>query len=339
MIVYILRRIVVMALMLLLISALVFIVIKLPPGDILTNQIEELRSQGEAVSEAKAQMLMHQYGLDRPVWEQYATWIGLWPGPDGFNGVLQGNWGWSFEYQRPVSEVLGGALLLTVIVNLATIIFIHAVSIPIAIYTAKHRYTWSSHTVTLLSYLGIATPNFLLALALLFYFNRWFGISVGGLMDPKYMDQGWSMGKAGSVLSHLIVPVLVIGLASTAGMIRRMRANLLDELNKQYTLTAKAKGLPPTRALLKYPFRMALNPFVADIGNLLPSIVSGSVLVSLVLSLPTVGPILLDALKMQDQYLAGFILLFVAALTVTGMLISDLILAMIDPRIRLGQGR
>lgn len=336
---YILRRVVTMALMLLLISAIVFIIIKLPPGDILTNQIEELRAQGEQVSDAKAQMLMQQYGLDQPGWKQYAIWMGLWPGTDGFNGVLEGNWGWSFEYQRPVSEVLGGALLMTVIVNLATIVFIHLVSIPVAIYTARNRYTATSHAVTFLSYLGIATPNFLLALALLFYFNRWFGISVGGMMDPKYTDAGWSLGKLGSVASHLVVPVVVIGLASTAGMIRRMRANLLDELNKQYTLTAKAKGMPPTRALLKYPFRMALNPFVADIGNLLPSIVSGSVLVSLVLSLPTVGPILLQALKVQDQYLAGFILLFVAALTVAGMLVSDLMLAAIDPRIRLGQGR
>jgi peptide/nickel transport system permease protein len=337
MISYLARRLVTMLVTLLLISALVFLIIKLPPGDFLTNQIEELRSQGDAASAERADVLRAEYGLDRPVWYQYATWLGIWPKPQGFSGLLQGDWGWSFEYQLPVAEVVGGALVLTLIVNLATILFIHAVAIPIAIYSATHRNTATSHLITFLGYIGLATPSFLLALALLFYLNRWFGISIGGMMDPKFADQGWSFAKLGSVLAHLIVPVTVIGLAGTAGMIRRLRANLLDELNRQYTLTAKAKGLPPTRALLKYPFRIALNPFVADIGNLLPSIVSGSVLVSLVLSLPTVGPILLQSLKIQDQYLAGFILMFVAVLTVVGMLIADLSLAVLDPRIRLGK--
>ena len=189
----------------------------------------------------------------------------------------------------------------------------------------------------MIGYIGLATPNFLLALILLFYLNRWFGISIGGMMDPKFANAPMSMEKLQSIGAHLIVPVIVIGLAGTAAMIRRMRANLLDELQKQYTITAKAKGLKPLPALLKYPFRMALNPFVSDIGNLLPHLVSGSVLVSLVLSLPTVGPVLLQALKQQDQYLAGFILMFVAVLTVFGMLISDLLLATLDPRIRFGK--
>jgi peptide/nickel transport system permease protein len=208
------------------------------------------------------------------------------------------------------------------------------VAIPIAIYSAVRQYSIGDYLVTFIGYIGLATPSFLLALVLLFYLNRWFGISIGGLMDPAYADQAWSMGKMRSIGSHLIVPTIVIGLASTAAMIRRMRANLLDELQKQYVVTALAKGLSEGRLLLKYPFRMSLNPFIADIGNILPHLISGSVLVSLVLNLPTVGPILLQALRVQDQYLAGFILMFVAALTVVGMLISDLALAALDPRIR-----
>ena len=333
---YLLRRFLTMAVTLLVISALVFFIIKLPPGDFLTNQIAELRAQGEAAAAAKAEFLIRQYGLDRPVWEQYLVWIGVWPGPNGFSGLLQGDWGWSFEYDRPVTEVVGDALWLTLLVNVFVVIFVHLVSIPIAIYSATRQYSIGDYAVTLLGYIGLATPSFLLALILLYYVNRWFGVSIGGLYDPRYAGQPWTLSKVQSLLSHLVVPTIVIGLGGTAAMIRRMRANLLDELSKQYYVTAKAKGLPPTKALLKYPFRMSLNPFISDIGNLLPHLVSGSILVSLVLSLPTVGPILLAALKSQDQFLAGFILMFVAILTVVGMLISDLLLAALDPRIRLG---
>ena len=333
---YLVRRFLTMAVTLLVISALVFFIIKLPPGDFLTNQIAELRAQGEAAAAAKAEFLIRQYGLDRPVWEQYLVWIGVWPGPNGFSGLLQGDWGWSFEYDRPVTEVVGDALWLTLLVNVFVVIFVHLVSIPIAIYSATRQYSIGDYAVTLLGYIGLATPSFLLALILLYYVNRWFGVSIGGLYDPRYAGQPWTLGKIQSLLSHLVVPTIVIGLGGTAAMIRRMRANLLDELSKQYYVTAKAKGLPPTKALLKYPFRMSLNPFISDIGNLLPHLVSGSILVSLVLSLPTVGPILLAALKSQDQFLAGFILMFVAILTVVGMLISDLLLAALDPRIRLG---
>ena len=338
MILFLLRRFITMALTLLAISALVFIVIKLPPGDYLSNQIEELRAQGDAAAAAKAEFLRHQYGLDLPVWQQYLVWVGAMPGPNGWAGLLQGDWGWSFEYQRPVNEVVNRALALTILVNIVVVIFVHIVSIPIALYSATRQYSLGDTLGTLFGYLGLATPNFLLALVLLYYLNRWFGVSIGGLMDPRFNDAPMSMAKMSSILSHLIVPVVVIGLSGTAAMIRRMRANLLDELQKPYTVTARAKGVPPMRALIKYPFRMALNPFVADIGNLLPHLVSGSVLVSLVLSLPTVGPILLQALKMQDQFLAGFILMFVAVLTVVGMLISDLLLAALDPRIRIGGG-
>ena len=336
MIKFLFRRMLTMATTLLIISALVFFIIKLPPGDFLTNQIAELRAQGEAASAAKAEFLIQQYGLDRPVWEQYLVWIGVWPGPNGFSGLLQGDWGWSFEFDKPVDEVVGDALWLTLLVNFAVVIFVHLVSIPIAIYSATRQYSIGDYVATFIGYIGLATPSFLLALILLYYTNRWFGVSIGGLYDPQFAGQPWTWPKIQSLLSHLIVPTLVIGLGGTAAMIRRMRANLLDELGKQYFVTAKAKGLHPTKALLKYPFRMSLNPFMADIGNLLPHLVSGSVLVSLVLSLPTVGPLLLAALKSQDQFLAGFILMFVAVLTVIGMLISDLLLALLDPRIRMG---
>ena len=318
------------------ISALVFFIIKLPPGDFLSNQIAELRSQGEAASAAKAEFLIKQYGLDLPVWEQYLVWIGVWPGPNGLSGLLEGDWGWSFEFDRPVTEVVGDALWLTLLINLVVVVFVHVVAIPIAIYSASRQYSIGDYIATFIGYIGLATPSFLLALILLYYMNRWFGVSIGGLYDGRFANQPWSWPKVQSLLSHLVVPTVVIGLGGTAAMIRRMRANLLDELGKQYFVTAKAKGLPPTRALLKYPFRMSLNPFIADIGNLLPHLISGSVLVSLVLSLPTVGPILLSALKSQDQFLAGFILMFVAVLTVIGMLISDLLLAALDPRIRVG---
>jgi len=336
---FLLRRILTMAVTLLIISALVFFIIKLPPGDFLTNQIAELRAQGESASIAKAEFLIKQYGLDKPAWQQYLVWLGVMPGPNGFSGLLQGDWGWSFEYDKPVVDVVGDALWLTLLVNLAVVIFIHVVSIPIAIYSATRQYSVGDYLATLIGYIGLATPSFLLALILLYYMNRWFGISIGGLYDAEFSGEPWTWAKTQSLLSHLVVPTVVIGLGGTAAMIRRMRANLLDELGKQYYVTAKAKGLGPTKALLKYPFRMSLNPFIADIGNLLPHLVSGSVLVSLVLSLPTVGPILLSALKSQDQFLAGFILMFVAVLTVVGMLISDLLLAWLDPRIRIGGGR
>ncbi|MBE7201796.1 MAG: ABC transporter permease [Parafilimonas terrae] len=332
----ILRRVLTMAVTLLVISALVFFVIKLPPGDYLTNRIMELRATGDAGSVAKAELLIHQYGLDRPVWQQYLLWVGLMPGPGGYSGLLQGDWGWSFEYDKPVADVVGDALWLTLLVNLTALVFVHLVAIPAAIYSATHRHTAGDAVVTLLGYVGLAVPGFLLALILLFYANRWFGLSIGGLYDSALTNRPWDGEKIRSLLAHLVVPTLVIGLGGTAAMIRRMRANLLDELAKPYTVTARAKGLPPTRALLKYPFRMSLNPFVADIGNLLPHLVSGSVLVSLVLSLPTVGPLLLEALRNQDQFMAGFILMFVAALTLVGMLISDLTLVWLDPRIRMG---
>jgi len=326
---YLIRRVFTMIMTLVAVSVLVFIIIQLPPGDYLTTYIAELESQGELVDEEKITFLREQYGLDKSMPEQYLTWA---------TGLLQGDLGYSFEYNLPVSDVVGDRLMLSMVLNFATILFIYAVSFPIGVYSATHQYSWGDHGLTLLGFLGLATPNFLLALVLLYLANAWFGTSIGGLMDPQYLDQPWSWDKAMSVAAHLWVPVVVIGTSGTAGMIRRLRANLLDELQKQYVVTGRAKGLPPGKLLLKYPLRMALNPFIADIGNLLPQVVSGSVIVSAVMSLPTTGPMLLDALQSQDMYLAGSFLMFLATLTVLGMFLSDVLLTLLDPRIRLSGG-
>ncbi|MEX2642950.1 MAG: ABC transporter permease [Acetobacterales bacterium] len=320
------RRVLTMMLTLAVISALVFVIIQLPPGDYLTTYIAELQAQGEMVDASKIRFLRERYGLDDPMWLQYLHWAA---------GLLRGDLGYSFEYEMPVTDVVGDRLLLTLVLNFATVLFIYAVSFPIGVYSATHQYSWGDHGLTFIGFLGLATPNFLLALILLYLGNIWFGTSIGGLMDPQYLDQPWSAGKAMSVVAHLWVPVVVIGTAGTAGMIRRLRANLLDELQKQYVVTARAKGLSEGRLLRKYPLRMALNPFVADIGNLLPQVVSGSVIVSTVMSLPTTGPMLLSALQSQDMYLAGSFLMFLAVLTVVGMFLSDVLLALLDPRIRL----
>jgi len=299
----------------------------LPPGDYLTTQLMELKSQGDSTAEQQIAWLRAEYGLDKPMYIQYLHWIG---------GMLQGDFGYSFEYNRPVTEVVGDRLFLTFLLNFSTVLFIWVVSFPIAVYSATHQYSVSDYGLTFLGFIGLATPNFLLALVLLYLANVWFGTSIGGLMDPSYIDKPWSLAKVGSVLAHLWVPVIVIGTAGTAAMIRRLRANLLDELRKHYVTTARAKGMGERQLLVKYPLRMALNPFVADIGNLLPQVISGSAIVSVVMSLPTAGPLLVRALQSQDMYLAGSFLMFLAVLTVIGVFISDILLALLDPRIRVG---
>ncbi|NWH08185.1 MAG: ABC transporter permease [Alphaproteobacteria bacterium] len=334
---YTLKRLLGMIPALLAASLLIFAVIDLPPGDCLSNQMAELKSRGETAGTERLEFLRHEFDLDRSFLERYAIWMGLWPGSRGFSGLLQGDWGWSFEFNKSVASVVGETLALTIIVNAATVLFIYALAFPIGVYAATRAYGWSDYGITLAGYLGLAVPNFLLALALLYYANAWFGTAIGGLMAPEYADQPWSLAKLGSILAHLIVPVIVIGLSGTATMIRRLRANLLDELHKPYVIAARAKGLRERDLLVKYPLRLSLAPFIADIGNLLPSLVSGSVIVSVVLSLPTIGPVLVDALRAQDHFLSGFILLFTAVLTMIGMLISDLILALVDPRVRLGE--
>jgi peptide/nickel transport system permease protein len=327
---YVIRRVLIMIPTLIAISFMVFAIIRLPEGDYLSTYIDELQSQGETVDQTKVEYLRHQYGLDLPFIAQYARWA--W-------GLVQGDLGYSFEYDRPVVQVIGDRLLLSAVLAIATMLFTYAVAFPVGVFCATHRNRWSDHLLTSLAFIGIATPNFILALLLLYASSAWFGISVGGLFDAAYLDKPWSWGKLGSLGAHLIVPVLVIGASGTGAMVRRLRANLLDELGKPYVVTARAKGMKEGRALVKYPLRMALNPFIADIGNLLPSIVSGSVIVSIVLSLDTTGKMLLGALQSRDMYLAGSFLMFLALLTVVGVLISDLLLAALDPRIRLDGGR
>ena len=327
---YVVHRLLVMVPTLIAISILTFIIIQLPPGDYLSNQIAEMQAQGEGVNQEKIDYLRQQYGLDQPLWRQYLSWI--------FNFV-QGDFGWSFEQDMPVTEVIGDRFFLTMLLALATTLFTWVVAFPIGIYGATHKYSWGDHGLTLIGYLGLATPNFLLALVTMYLANIWFGIGIGGLVDPEYIDEPMSWGKLYSVLQHIWIPVIIIGTSGTAGMIRRLRANLMDELHKPYVVTARAKGLPPGKALVKYPLRMALNPFIADIGNLLPELISGSALVAVVLSLPTNGPILVRALQSQDMYLAGSLLMLEAMLVVIGVLISDFLLAWLDPRIRFEGGQ
>lgn len=327
---YVVHRLLLMVPTLLLISVVTFVIIQLPPGDYLDTLVSELRASGEPADLQRAEFLRKQYGLDQPLWVQYGRWL---------RGLLQGDLGFSFEYDRPVSQVIGEHLALTVVVSVGAILFTWIVALPIGIYSATHKYRWTDHCMTFLVFLGLATPDFLLALVLMFASFTWFGVSVGGLFSPDMQGAPWGWAKVLDLLRHVWLPVLVIGASGTATMIRRLRANLLDELKKPYVVTARAKGLSPIRLLLKYPLRIALNPFISDIGSLLPHVISGSIIVSIVLSLPTTGPILLRALRAQDMYLAGSFLMLLALLTVIGILVSDLALAALDPRIRQGSGR
>jgi peptide/nickel transport system permease protein len=326
---YFVQRLLVMIPTLIVISIAIFAIIQAPPGDFIETYISELRSQGQAVDPAKIDFLRKEYGLDQPIYIQYLKWA---------SGLVQGDLGYSFAHSLPVTEVVGDRLVLTIVVSLASILFVWIVSFPIAVYSAVRQYSIGDYLFTFFGYVGLATPSFMLALIMLYAANQYFDLSIGGLMDPQYLNQPWSWAKFRSILGHLWVPVLVIGLPGTAGMIRRLRANLLDELNKQYVTTGRAKGLSPGRLLVKYPLRISLNPFIADIGSLLPELISGSVIVSVVMSLPLTGPMLLESLRSQDMYLAGSFLMFMAFLTVVGVFISDLLLALLDPRIRLGSG-
>lgn len=324
---YFVRRVLVMIPTLLVISLVVFVIIQLPPGDYLETMMAELAAQGEKVDQAKIEFLRQQYGLDKPLIEQYWLWL---------FGLLQGDLGYSFEFELPVADVIGARFWFTAVLALSTTLFTYVVAFPIGIYSAVRQYSAGDYAATFFGYFGLAMPNFLFAIILMYYLNDWFGLSIGGLMDPQYIDQPWSLEKAGSVLSHLFIPMIVIGTAGTAAMIRRLRANMLDELQKQYVVTARAKGLSPMKAILKYPLRMSLNHVIADIGLILPAMISGSALVSIVMDLPTNGPLLLRSLQSQDMYLAGAFLMFEATLVVIGVFVSDVLLAMLDPRIRLG---
>jgi peptide/nickel transport system permease protein len=326
---YILHRIAVMIPTLVIISALVFTIIELPPGDYFETYVAQLQAQGESVDLRQIEFLRQQYGFDRPPIERYFVWV--W-------GMLHGDFGYSFAYELPVRDVVGDRIWLTILVSFVTIVFTWVIAFPIGIYSATHQYSWGDHGLTFLGLIGLATPNFLLALLFMYFANQWFGTSIGGLMDQQYINEPMSWAKFLSIMEHLWIPVIIIGTSGTAGMIRRLRANLLDELQKQYVVTAKAKGLPPTKALLKYPLRMSLNFFISDIGSILPAIISGAEITAIVLSLQTTGPLLISALRAQDMYLAGSFLMVLAFLTVIGVLLSDIALAILDPRIRLQGG-
>jgi peptide/nickel transport system permease protein len=327
---YIIWRILVMIPTLVLISMLIFTIIELPPGDYFESYIEQLKAMGEKADLQEIEDLRARYGFDQPEPIRYLNWVA---------GMVTGDFGYSFEYRMPVTEVVGDRVWLTILVSTLTIIITWVLAFPIGVYSATHQYSWGDYGLTLLGLIGLAVPNFVLALVLMYLANIYFGTSIGHLMDAQYMSESMSWAKFKSILEHIWIPVLIIGTAGTAGMVRRLRANLLDELHKQYVMTARAKGLHPFKVLTKYPLRMSLNFFISDIGSILPSIISGAEITAVVLSLETTGPMLIRALQSQDMYLAGSFLMFLSFLTVIGVLISDIALAMFDPRIRLRGGR
>jgi peptide/nickel transport system permease protein len=324
---YIARRIVMMIPTLFLISVVSFIIIQLPPGDFLTSYVTQLSSMGDQVDESAIQALKDRYGLGQPLYVQYLRWM---------NNMLHGDFGHSMEWNMPVLGLLTERLPLTFVLAFATLLFTWAVAFPIGIFSAVKQYSIGDYIATFLGFIGLAIPDFLLALILMWVFFAYFNQSVGGLFSPDFQEAPWSLPKVWDLGKHLIVPMMILGLGGTASLIRVMRANLLDELHKPYVVTARAKGLSESKLLLKYPVRAALNPFISTAGWYLPALVSGSTIVAVVLSLPITGPLLLRALMSQDMYLAGSFIFMLSALTVIGTLISDIMLAWLDPRIRLG---
>ena len=308
-----------------LISIIVFIVIQIPPGDIVTSTLDRLQASGVEVSAEQVQNLRAQYNLDKPMYMQYLHWIG---------GFLTGDMGYSYLYSRPFNELVWERMGYTLIITFSALIFVWVVAIPLGIYTAVRQYSIGDYTLTSAGLVGLATPPFLLGLILMYVGYEWFGISIGGLFSPEYREAPWSWLRFKDFLSHLWIPMIVLGLGGTAAQMRIMRANLLDELKKPYVVTARAKGVKPFKLIMKYPVRIAINPFVSGLGLQIPFLISGEAIVGMVLNLPTTGPMLYQALLNQDMYLAGSVLMLLAILTVLAMLASDLLLAVVDPRIR-----
>lgn len=324
---FIIRRILYMLPTLFTASMLSFLIIQLPPGDFLTSYAAQLRSQGDTVDEAELEALRERYGLGQPFYIQYGKWI------SGI--VVRNDWGQSMEWKKPVRDMLGERLWLTIAISGAALLVSWFVAIPIGVYSATHQYTWLDYILSFFSFVGLGTPGFLLALIIMFLAQSWLGLNVGGLFSEEYIMAPWSMAKFIDMLKHVWIPLLVVAFGSTAGNIRITRANLLDELNRPYVETARAKGLEEGKLIWKYPVRVALNPFFSTVGWSLATLISGFTLVSVVLNLPTIGPLLLRALTSQDMYLAGSIIFLLSALTIIGTLISDILLAIVDPRIRL----
>ena len=326
MLAYIVQRLFLALITIWAVSVLSFVIIQLPPGDYITSYIAQMSATGSIVSEQEAENLRRQYGLDQPMWVQYLFWAGK---------MAQGDFGQSMEWRRPVGQVIADRLALTMILSLAAVLLTWVIALPLGIYSAVRQYSVGDYVATFVGFIGLAVPNFLLALVLMYLGFALFNTNIGGLFSEEFIDAPWSIARAWDLMKHLPLPALILALAGTAQLIRILRANLLDELRKPYVITARAKGLPERAVIFKYPVRVALNPFVSTIGYLFPYIVSGSIIVSLVLSLPTVGPLLLKALIAQDMFLAGTIVLLLGVMTVIGTLISDILLMWIDPRIRM----
>ncbi len=325
---FIVKRFLILIPLLFLISIVTFVIIQLPPGDILTQIISSQMLSNSDVARETIARLTVQYGLDQPLYVQYYRWMS--------NLLLHGDLGWSFQWNQPVSKLIGERIMLTIVISLLTTIFIWIVAVPIGIYSATHQYSLLDYAATIVGFVGLATPGFLLALVILWFVYVKFGLSIAGLFSPEYIQAPWNLARVWDLLKHVWAPVIIIGLSGTGGLIRVMRGTLLDELKKQYVITARAKGLSERRLLFEYPVRVAINPLISTIGWMLPGIISGELIVSIVLNLPTTGPLLWGALLAQDMYLAGSFMLILSALSVTGTLISDILLAWLDPRIRYG---
>jgi peptide/nickel transport system permease protein len=322
---YIIRRVILFIPTLIVISIVAFALIQLPPGDYLTSYVATLAQSGERVTEAQIAALEKRYGLNQPIYVQYAKWI--W-------GFIQGDFGVSFEWSQPVKDLIGERLFLTIMVSLASLLFTWIIGIPVGIYSATHQYSIGDYVATVIGFVGMGIPNFMIALVLMWVAFSTFGADIGGLFSQEFHDAPWSLAKVIDLLKHLWAPIIVLGMSGTAWTIRSTRANVLDELHKPYVEAARAKGLKESKLIWKYPVRVALNPFFSTVGYALPNLISGATVISVVLGLPTAGPLLLRSLMTQDMYLAGSFIMILSTLTVIGTLLSDIMLAWVDPRIR-----
>lgn len=324
---YLIQRFLYMIFLLWMTTVVTFIVIQLPPGDYLSTVIAQVEQQtGDSVSEEVVANLRQQYGLDQPTWQRYFKWL---------FALFQGDLGYSFDWKQPVRELIGERLALTFTITILSAIVTYAIAIPIGIYSATHQYSIGDYVATIWGFIGLAVPNFMLALVLLFIGFRWFGVNLTGLFSPEYIDAPWNFAKFVDLLKHLPIPVFVLGTGGAAGLIRILRASLLDELQKQYVVTARSKGLAENKLLFKYPVRVALNPLISNLAWLFPLLISGDTIVAIVLGLPTAGPLLFRSLITQDTFLTASILLFLTFLTVIGTTVSDILLVLVDPRIRM----
>lgn len=324
---YIARRVMVMLPLLALLSVVSFIIIQLPPGDYLTLYIQQLEASGQVFNEAEVARLRAQYGLDQSIYVQYFKWM---------RSVFRGEFGRSFHWQQPVNEVLATRLPMTLVISFSSLFVVYVVAIPIAIISATHQYSWFDYVATFAGFIGLAIPNFLLVLVVTWLFYLVSGNMVTSLFSLEFRDAPWSFAKVIDLFGHIWLPIVIIGLGGTAGLIRTLRATILDELSKPYVTTARAKGLSESRLLFKYPVRIAMNPVFSTIGWILPGLINGGVIVGIVLNLQMIGPVLMQATLSQDMYLAGSIVLILSTLTVIGTLVSDILLAWLDPRIRYG---